>query len=94
MKQPCVPMLACLLALWASAPAHAGPKEGAESAAAAASRVAVKVEKAVKHGVQVAASGVERGAKAAGQGVEKAARKVGLPTGPASAPPSPHAHGG
>jgi hypothetical protein len=54
----------------------------------------VKVEKAVKHGVQVAASGVERGAKAAGRGVDKAAKKIGLPTGPASAPTSPHAHGG
>ena len=63
-----------LLAALAAMPARAGPKETAEAAAGGASRVAVKVEKAVKHGLQVAASGVESGARAAGRGVDKAAR--------------------
>jgi hypothetical protein len=88
-------MAACLLAASiALLPAHAGPKESADSAAAAASRVAVKVETAVKHGVKAAASGVESGAKAAGRGVDAAAKKIGLPTRPASAPTSPRPHGG
>jgi hypothetical protein len=71
--------------LWTTA-AHAGPKEAAQSAASAASGVAAKTDGAVKRGAKAANAAIERGASAAGGAVTKAAKKIGLPTGPASAP--------
>lgn len=54
--------------------AVAGPKDTAESVAASASGVAVKVEKAIERGVRAAASGVERGMTVAASGVERGAK--------------------
>jgi hypothetical protein len=72
-------------ALWATA-VHAGPKEAAQSAASAASGIAARTESAVKRGAKAANGAIERGAKTAGDAVTKTAKKIGLPTGPASAP--------
>lgn len=72
-------------ALWVTA-AHAGPKEAAQSAASAASGVAARTDSAIKSGAKAANDAIERGAKTAGDAVTKTAKKIGLPTGPASAP--------
>ncbi len=82
------PHLALFTATLLLAPAaHAGPAEVAQSAAAGASRVAHKTEKAVVHGVKVAASGVAKGAHAAGRAADNVARKAGLQPGtPGSGP--------
>jgi len=58
----------------------------AQSAAAGASSVHGKVERAVKRGVNTGISGVERGAKATGHAVETAAKKIGIPGAGASSP--------
>lgn len=83
----------CLLvAAWSAAlggAAVAGPTEAAGAAASQASAVAVKVEKAVKRGLQTAASAVEHGASVAGAAVDKVARKAGLPASSASAASAP-----
>lgn len=68
------------LAVW-SCCACAGVNEWVHSAAAGASSVHGKVERAVKKGVEAGISGVERGTKAAGRGVETGAKKVGIPGG-------------
>ena len=69
--------------------AHAGAGEKAESAAKAASGVAVKTENAVKRGLRAAESGVERGVKAADKAVTGVAKKVGIPGAGASKPKQP-----
>jgi len=58
--------------------------EKLESVAQAASGVATKAERAVTHGLKVAASGVERGAKAAGGVATRGAQKLGVPGAGAS----------
>jgi hypothetical protein len=73
----------CLSLVAFSALATAGEK--IEAAARAASGVATKTERAVKHGLKAAASGVEHGAKAAGSAVSKGAKKLGVPSSGASA---------
>jgi len=60
--------------------------EKLESVAQAASGVATKAERAVTHGLKVAASGVERGAKAAGGVATKGAQKLRVPGAGASSP--------
>lgn len=74
-----------------SAPAvAAGPAKAVQSAASAASGIAARTESAVKRGATAANATIERGASAAGSAVTKAAKKVGLPTGPSSAPAPTH----
>ncbi len=80
----------CLLAgLWLVglvSSASATVTEVAQSAAAGASSVHGKVERAVKRGVNAGISGVERGAKATGHAVETVAKKIGIPGAGASSP--------
>jgi len=54
--------------------AAADANETAEPANEAAPGVIVRVEKAIVHGVKVAAGGVEHGAKAAARGIEHGAK--------------------
>ena len=63
--------LVCLALVWLPLGAMAGPGEAADAAVQAASGVAVKVGKAIEHGVTAAASGVARGMKAAASGIER-----------------------
>ena len=79
-------LLAGLALLWLMSSAYATVTEVAQSAAAGASAVATKVERAVKHGVNAGMSGVERGAKATGHAVETTAKKIGIPGAGASSP--------
>ena len=77
------------LAVWGWC-AHAGVNEWVHSAAAGASSVHGKAERAVKKGVDAGLSGVERGTKAAGRAVEGGAKKAGVPgagTPPKADPP-------
>ena len=74
-------------AVWATT-ALATPEEAVNSAAGKVSAVATKVEEAVKHGVQKAASAVEHGASVAGRAVSNTARKLGLPASDAPAAPA------
>ena len=67
--------------VWGSC-ALAGVNEWVHSAAAGASSVHGKVERAVKKGVDAGVSGVERGTKAAGRAVEGGAKKAGVPATP------------
>jgi hypothetical protein len=97
MTQPLLrtfPALALLAALSLPLPAFAGP---VDSAASSASATAVRVEGAVKRGVNAGASAVQRGGRAAASAVdkgasavsrviEKGANKVGLKGSAASTP--------
>jgi hypothetical protein len=66
---------ASLLAVYAAG-AAAGPAEIANAAAAKASKLAVKVEGAVKRGLGKAASAVEHGGAVAGKAVNNTASKL------------------
>lgn len=83
------PLLAGLALVAWSWPASAGVESTVHKAAAGASSVAGKVERAVKRGVDAGIHGVERGTKAAGRAVNTGAKKIGIPAGasvPAAAP--------
>ena len=79
-------LLAGLWLVCLASSAGATVTEVAQSAAAGASSVHGKVERAVKRGVEAGISGVERGAKATGRAVETVARKIGIPGAGASSP--------
>ena len=64
--------------------AHATVTDVVNSAAAGASSVATKTERAVKRGVNAGISGVERGTKAAGHAIDSTAKKIGVPGAGAS----------
>jgi len=83
-------VLTIAAALLSAHAAAAGPANAAQSAANAASGVAARTESAVKRGAKAANAAIERGASVAGGAVTKAAKKIGLPTGPASAPAPTH----
>jgi hypothetical protein len=78
-----------LAGLWLAAlvsSAGATVTEVAKSAAAGASSVAAKVERAVGHGVDAAAAGIQRGGQATGRALNAGAKKIGIPGAGASSP--------
>ncbi|MBX3634108.1 MAG: hypothetical protein KF683_01700 [Rubrivivax sp.] len=72
-------LLACAAVL-AVGSAGATPAEVAEKTVDRVTDVAVKVENAVKRGLQAAGRGIDRGAEATGRVVTRVASRVGAPT--------------
>ncbi|MBX3603436.1 MAG: hypothetical protein KF863_22710 [Rubrivivax sp.] len=79
MKMPRPILLVCTAAL-AAGTAIAAPSDVAEKTVDRVTGVAVKVEHAVKRGLQAAGRGIDRAAEATGRVVGRAAARIGAPT--------------